>query len=132
MFSVMLELKEGEPVPTFLEAFRTLLEGIEKQLTRGTSWQVFETTNFLARTLPNGSCQVMNFYQAKDFAIIQEILVGKEISPDAKEPTEAELDQAFTLATAENMAAEIQDQLELLFLRAKSCIVELATPNSQN
>ena len=69
---------------TFPEAFTELHNRLKKDLEKGTSWQMVETTIWIEP--PGWNEGPLSFYQSRDIACWMGLLVDGKINPNFKDP----------------------------------------------
>src|ERR1035437_9912269 len=111
----------AEPVGTyesFTEALKLFLKRIDEMFKNGGTWQVLETMCWIEREV-DGTIYPAMFYDLRDFACQQGILVDQKIVDDAPEINEetvcafyATLQNANEIACANYIITTLQKTLE--------------------
>ncbi len=114
-YEIMINIeKRGCPRKSFKEAWLAFMEETRKELQKGTSWQVLETTYFLIFKF-NENELVFSFYEARDFAYTIGLMKNGEIHSDyddtIMEPTVRRILGAFKHKNISDCIKDIQERI---------------------
>lgn len=107
MFEIIVGLQRVGSYKSFNEALIKFFEEIGLVIQKGTSYQWLETSNFVAITHSSEPTDVMNFYDARDFACEIGLLVKGKIQRGVPEPKLGVVLQAFKECAEKKELAEL-------------------------
>lgn len=110
MFKVMIEGKEVGSFRSFVEAFRAMFDRVEEMITRGTSWQMLETTCWIEKD----GRYALGFYDARDLAYSMGLLKAGKLQDGAVDLPPEIMETAFASLQTAAFLVDLKERLACL------------------